>query len=204
LVGVDDGSDVGEQISAPFGSETPDGLFARRMEKFDPLWFEEPAPPENVDELARIARATSIPVATSERLATKFEFRALLEKQAGAILQMASPFFAQLVRQRILVQLFEKPGASRVQDLECAANDVLRQPINLGFICAQPGRRGCCHPRPPQTRTCRFPASGSSRESFARSASVVGALADVAVIASDAWRVAFVFAASSSSAASSP
>jgi hypothetical protein len=30
-----------------------------------------------------------------------------------------------------------------------------------------PGRRGCCHPRPPQTRTCRFPASGSSRESFA-------------------------------------
>src|SRR5712691_3854617 len=26
-----------------------------------------------------------------------------------------------------------------------------------------PGRRGCCHPRPPQTRTCRFPASGSSR-----------------------------------------
>ncbi len=31
----------------------------------------------------------------------------------------------------------------------------------------RPGRRGCCHPRPPQTRTCRFPASGSSQESFA-------------------------------------
>jgi hypothetical protein len=31
----------------------------------------------------------------------------------------------------------------------------------------RPGRRGCCHPRPPQTRTCRFPASGSSRGSFA-------------------------------------
>jgi hypothetical protein len=31
----------------------------------------------------------------------------------------------------------------------------------------RPGRRGCCHPRPPQSRTCRFPASGSSRESFA-------------------------------------
>src|SRR5215470_19991115 len=30
-----------------------------------------------------------------------------------------------------------------------------------------PGRRGCYHPRPPQSRTCRFPASGSSRESFA-------------------------------------
>jgi hypothetical protein len=31
----------------------------------------------------------------------------------------------------------------------------------------RPGRRGCCHPRPPQSRTCRFPASGSSRERFA-------------------------------------
>src|SRR4051794_24233401 len=30
-----------------------------------------------------------------------------------------------------------------------------------------PSRRGCCHPRPSQTRTCRFPASGSSGESFA-------------------------------------
>ena len=29
-----------------------------------------------------------------------------------------------------------------------------------------PGRRGCCHPRPPQTRTCTIRASGSSRESF--------------------------------------
>jgi hypothetical protein len=26
----------------------------------------------------------------------------------------------------------------------------------------RPGRRGCFHPRPPQTRTCRFPASGSA------------------------------------------
>ena len=32
----------------------------------------------------------------------------------------------------------------------------------------RPGRRGCYHPRPPQTRACGFPASGSSRERFAR------------------------------------
>ena len=31
-----------------------------------------------------------------------------------------------------------------------------------------PSRWGCCHPHPSQTRTCRFPASGSSRERFAR------------------------------------
>ena len=62
---------------------------AKRIEKYDPLWFEEPVPPENRDEMARVARSTSIPIATGERLATKYEFRELLEKQAAVILQMA-------------------------------------------------------------------------------------------------------------------
>ena len=62
---------------------------AKRLEKFDPLWFEEPVPPENVEEMARVARSTTIPIATGERLATKYEFARLLEKQAASILQMA-------------------------------------------------------------------------------------------------------------------
>ncbi|MDD5083196.1 MAG: mandelate racemase/muconate lactonizing enzyme family protein, partial [Dehalococcoidales bacterium] len=71
-------------------STTADAIrFAKRMEKYDPLWFEEPVPPENNDELARVAHATSIPVATGERHSTKYEFRQLLEKQAAAILQFA-------------------------------------------------------------------------------------------------------------------
>ncbi|MGD1972504.1 MAG: mandelate racemase/muconate lactonizing enzyme family protein [Desulfobacterales bacterium] len=62
---------------------------AKRLEKFDPLWFEEPVPPENIEEMARVARSTSIPIATGERLATKYEFAGLLNKQAASILQMA-------------------------------------------------------------------------------------------------------------------
>jgi 2-dehydro-3-deoxyphosphogalactonate aldolase len=62
---------------------------ARRLEKFDPLWFEEPVPPENINEMARVARSTSIPIATGERLATKYEFAGLLQQQAASILQMA-------------------------------------------------------------------------------------------------------------------
>jgi 2-dehydro-3-deoxyphosphogalactonate aldolase len=62
---------------------------AKRLEPYDPLWFEEPVPPENLDELARVAQATSIPVATGERLTTKYEFAPLLEKRAAAILQPA-------------------------------------------------------------------------------------------------------------------
>ncbi len=63
--------------------------FARRIEKYHPLWFEEPVPPENRDEMARVARMTSIPIASGERLTTRYEFRELLEKQAASILQMA-------------------------------------------------------------------------------------------------------------------
>jgi galactonate dehydratase len=62
---------------------------AKRLEPYDPLWLEEPVPPENVDEMARVARSTSIPIATGERLTTKYEFARLLEKQAASILQMA-------------------------------------------------------------------------------------------------------------------
>ena len=62
--------------------------FARRVEDYDPLWFEEPVPPENIKEMARVAQSTSIPIATGERLLTKYEFVDLLEQQAASILQM--------------------------------------------------------------------------------------------------------------------
>ncbi|MEM8752141.1 MAG: mandelate racemase/muconate lactonizing enzyme family protein, partial [Pseudomonadota bacterium] len=44
---------------------------ARRIEPFEPLWFEEPPPPENPEAMAEVARGTSIPIATGERLTTK-------------------------------------------------------------------------------------------------------------------------------------
>ena len=62
---------------------------AKKLEPFDPLWFEEPVPLENKQEMARVARSTSIPVASGERLSTKYEFMELLENQAAAILQPA-------------------------------------------------------------------------------------------------------------------
>ena len=62
---------------------------AKRLEPFDPLWFEEPVPPENKKEMGRVAQSTSIPIASGERLATKYEFAELLERQAAAILQPA-------------------------------------------------------------------------------------------------------------------
>jgi 2-dehydro-3-deoxyphosphogalactonate aldolase len=63
--------------------------FAKKIEPFDPLWFEEPTPPEKPEEMALVARGTSIPIATGERLTTKYEFGRVLECRAASILQMA-------------------------------------------------------------------------------------------------------------------
>jgi galactonate dehydratase len=62
--------------------------YAKILEKYDCLWFEEPVPLENVDEMARLARHTTIPIAQGERLSTKWDFRLVLEKQAAQILQI--------------------------------------------------------------------------------------------------------------------
>ncbi|MGB6604491.1 MAG: mandelate racemase/muconate lactonizing enzyme family protein, partial [Steroidobacteraceae bacterium] len=61
---------------------------ARRLEPYDPLWFEEPVPPDAPEEMARVARGTRIPIATGERLATKYDFARVLRAGAAAILQM--------------------------------------------------------------------------------------------------------------------
>jgi 2-dehydro-3-deoxyphosphogalactonate aldolase len=55
---------------------------AKRLEPFDPLWLEEPCPPENAEEMARIAASTTIPIATGERLAYVHDFERLFA--AGA------------------------------------------------------------------------------------------------------------------------
>ncbi len=61
----------------------------RALEPYQPLWFEEPIPPDNPLEFAEVARAVAIPVATGERLTTRAEFATLLRTGGAAILQPA-------------------------------------------------------------------------------------------------------------------
>ncbi|MEX3919539.1 mandelate racemase/muconate lactonizing enzyme family protein [Paraburkholderia sp. BR10872] len=61
---------------------------AKRLEKYDPLWFEEPVPPGQEEAIANVAKHTSIPIATGERLTTKYEFHKLLQAGGASILQL--------------------------------------------------------------------------------------------------------------------
>jgi galactonate dehydratase len=60
---------------------------AKAFEPYYPMFIEEPVLPENVDAMVTVARSTTIPVATGERLFTKWGFREVLEKQAAVIMQ---------------------------------------------------------------------------------------------------------------------
>ena len=59
----------------------------RRLEKFHPLFYEEPIDPDNIDALAKVASNVKIPIAAGERIYTKNRFREYLDKKALEILQ---------------------------------------------------------------------------------------------------------------------
>ena len=71
------------------GQMSPAGAIrlARVLEPYRPLWFEEPVPPDQISEMAQVARATCIPIATGERLTNRYEFARVLEQQAAHIIQ---------------------------------------------------------------------------------------------------------------------
>jgi galactonate dehydratase len=54
------------------------------VEAFDPVFYEEPIPPENIDALRRIRRDIDLPVATGERLLTVHDYRNLLQHPVPA------------------------------------------------------------------------------------------------------------------------
>jgi len=61
--------------------------YGQALAAFDPWFFEEPCQPENVEAMAEVARKLPFPVATGERLVTRFQFREVFEKRACAVIQ---------------------------------------------------------------------------------------------------------------------
>jgi galactonate dehydratase len=92
---------------------------AKRLETYDPLWFEEPVPPEMPEQMALVARATSIPIATGERLTTKYEFARVLASGAANILQMNLGRVGGLLEAKKVAALAEVHYAQIAPHLYC-------------------------------------------------------------------------------------
>jgi galactonate dehydratase len=92
---------------------------ARRLEPYQPLWFEEPVPPDAPEEMARVARATCIPIAAGERLATKYDFARLLRAGAADILQMNLGRVGGILEAKKIAALAEVQHAQLAPHLYC-------------------------------------------------------------------------------------
>jgi 2-dehydro-3-deoxyphosphogalactonate aldolase len=115
---------VGTRCDLLFGTHgqfTPSGAIrlARRLEPYDPLWFEEPTPPELPEEMAKVARQTTIPISTGERLATKYEFQRVLALQAASILQPALGRVGGLLEAKKIAGMAEAHHAQIAPHLYC-------------------------------------------------------------------------------------
>ena len=62
-------------------------VLIKKLEQYNPMFIEEPINCQDHDIMAEIARGTHIPIATGERVYTKWGFREVLEKKAASILQ---------------------------------------------------------------------------------------------------------------------
>jgi galactonate dehydratase len=61
--------------------------YINAIEEFHPLFCEEPVPPEQPEAMLEVRRSVKVPIATGERLVTRWEFRRICELQACHILQ---------------------------------------------------------------------------------------------------------------------
>ena len=139
---------VGTRADLLFGTHgqmTPAAAIrlARRIEPYDPLWFEEPVPPDAAEAMAKVARGTSIPIAAGERLATKYDFARFLSAGALAILQpnlgrvggileaKKIAALAEVYHAQIAPHLYCGPvvGAANIQLATCSPNFLILEGI---------------------------------------------------------------------------
>ncbi len=92
---------------------------AKKLERYDPLWFEEPVPPDNIDSMALVASKTSIPIATGERLSTKYEFAKVIEKKAASIIQFNLGRVGGILEAKKIAAIAEAHGVQIAPHLYC-------------------------------------------------------------------------------------
>ncbi len=87
-------------------------LLIKALEPMQPLFIEEPIQCQDVEGMAEIARGTHLPIATGERLFTKWAFREVLEKRAATILQPDLCHCGGIMEARLIAGMAEAYYAS--------------------------------------------------------------------------------------------
>jgi galactonate dehydratase len=119
---------------------------ARRLEPYHPLFIEEPVLPGDVTGLKRIADATSVPVATGERLFTRWQFQEIIEAHAVDVVQPDISHCGGIFEARKIAAMAESRNiaiaphcplgpitlAASLQLAACTPNFLCQEQVNLG------------------------------------------------------------------------
>lgn len=108
---------------------------AQAFEPLEPEWLEEPTPPENADALRRVRAATTLPIATGERVHTLHDFREFIESGCVDIVQVDLTHFGGFLPMKRLA------GWADVYHLLLAPHNVcgpVGTAANLHFAVATP------------------------------------------------------------------
>ena len=100
--GVDIAIDFHGAVEPPTAS-----LLIKALEPYQPWFYEEIVQPLNVDIMAELAKKTHIPLATGERIFTKWGFREILEKHAAMILQPDVCYAGGITELRLIAGMAE-------------------------------------------------------------------------------------------------
>jgi galactonate dehydratase len=82
-------------------------LLIKAIEPFQPFFVEEPIQGQNVEGMAEIAAKTHLPIATGERVFTKWGFREVLEKKAASIIQPDICYAGGITELRLIAGIAE-------------------------------------------------------------------------------------------------
>ncbi len=100
--GVDIGLDFHGAVQPTTAS-----LLIKALEPLNPWFYEEIVQALNVDVMAELAKKTHIPIATGERIFTKWGFREILEKNAAMILQPDVNYAGGITELRLIAGMAE-------------------------------------------------------------------------------------------------
>ncbi len=82
------GDDIDLMIEAHGRFNTRTALkIAKEIEKYDPFWFEEPVPEEDIISMSEVRKGSQVPIATGERIISRNRFWELLAQRSADIIQ---------------------------------------------------------------------------------------------------------------------
>ena len=107
------GVDLMADVHGPPWLTVPDAIrLGKALEEYDLLFYEDPVAPENIENIAAVARAVNLPIAAGERHATIYGVRELIEREIVDVIQPDTGRAGGLLQMKKMAAMAEAHGIS--------------------------------------------------------------------------------------------